>query len=191
MSQPKSNANRNSADASERHDLRILNAIRQIIRAADIDSRRLAAEHQITAPQLMSLMAVVEKEPTTAVEVAHRVHLSPSTLVGVLDRLESKGLVKRDRNRPDRREVAIVATEAGRKLVAETPFPLQFSLGRALTAMSGKEREQVAATIELLVRLMGADELDASPVLELVGIGAGQSGEDAARAKHQTDLRRS
>ena len=30
---------------SNGHDMRILNAIRQIIRAADIESRRLAAQH--------------------------------------------------------------------------------------------------------------------------------------------------
>ena len=54
----------------QRHDLRILNAIRQIIRAADIDSRQLAAAHKITGPQLMCLMAVVEKGSATAIDIS-------------------------------------------------------------------------------------------------------------------------
>ena len=39
-----------AAQDQDGYGLRILNAIRQIIRAADLDSRQLAAHHQITAP---------------------------------------------------------------------------------------------------------------------------------------------
>ncbi len=169
-----SQGNANDQFSATRQDLRILNAIRQIIRAADIDSRRLAAEHRITAPQLVTLMAVAEKEPTMAVDVARRVHLSTSTLVGVLDRLQAKGLIRRERNRPDRREVSIVATDAGRKLVTETPYPLQYSLQRALRQMPEQDREAVAAGMELLVQHMGAGDMDTSPVLEILGMGTCQ-----------------
>ena len=158
------------------HDLRILNAIRQIIRAADIDSRRLAAEHQVTAPQLMCLMAVGERDSITSVDIAKRVHLSPSTIVGVVDRLEAKGLVQRERSREDRREVAITATDAGRRLVARTPFPLHHSLGRALARVPEPERRHLADVIERLVDLMGAREVDAGPMLEILGVSAHQRG---------------
>jgi DNA-binding MarR family transcriptional regulator len=156
--------------ANTRCDLRILNAIRQIIRAADIDSRKLAAEHQITAPQLMCLMAVVEKGSVTAADIAKRIHLSPSTLVGVLDRLEGKGLVKRDRNSQDRREVAVTPTDEGRALVAKTPFPLQRSLDRALRQLSEQEQEQIAAGMNRLVDLMGAGGIEPIPMLEIIAV---------------------
>ena len=159
-------------ESQDQCHLRILNAIRQMIRVTDIDSRRLAAEHGITSPQLMSLMAVAERgEATTAVEIAQRIHVSTSTLVGVLDRLEAKGLIRRQRNAEDRREVSIVATDAGRALVAKTPFPLQYSLGRALVKLSPQEREQMAQGMERLVELMGAKEMDAAPMLEIVALG--------------------
>lgn len=159
-----------SETASTRCDRRILNAIRQIIRAADIDSRKLAAEHQITAPQSMCLMAVVEKGSITAADVAKRIHLSPSTLVGVLDRLEAKGLIRRVRNAQDRREVAVTPTDDGRALVAKTPFPLQYSLAKALAQLSGKEQEQLAAGMEQLVGLMGAGDVAPTPMLEIVAV---------------------
>jgi DNA-binding MarR family transcriptional regulator len=159
-----------------RHSLRILNAIRQIIRAADIDSRQLAADHQITAPQLVSLMAVTEEtEPTTAIDVARRVHLSPSTLVGVLDRLEAKGLIRRKRDPHDRRQIWIAATAAGRAVVTSTPFPLQHSLDRALRRMPEAERRQVAESMDRLAKLMAVDEIDASPMLEIVAVGTRQA----------------
>jgi DNA-binding MarR family transcriptional regulator len=174
-----------SGDA-QRYDLRILNAIRQIIRAADIDSRKLAAQHQITSPQLMCLMAVVEKGPTTAVEIARRIHLSASTLVGILDRLEAKGLVDRERNADDRREIAVTPTTAGRDLVSKTPFPLQYSLAKALKQLSADEREQVAGCMERLVELMGAGDIDDGPMLEIVALGEGHSPE-AAQNEHDPE----
>lgn len=154
-----------------RCDLRILNAIRQIIRAADVDSHMLANRHKITAPQLMCLMAVVEKDSLTAIEIARRIHLGSSTLVGILDRLEAKGLVRRERNVDDRREIAITPTPAGRELAAKTPYPLQHLLDKALRKLSKKDCEQIAVGMERLVELMGATEIDASPMLEIVAVG--------------------
>ena len=162
---------RKKRNTARNHDgLRILNAIRQIIRAADLDSRQLAAKHRITAPQLVSLMGMVEKEPCTAIEVAKRVHLGASTMVGVLDRLEAKGLITRRRDSVDRRKVFIHVTEAGRRLVANTPFPLQNALERAFRRMSRDERVRTADSLDRLVELMSVAELDASPMLEIVGI---------------------
>jgi DNA-binding MarR family transcriptional regulator len=172
---------------SFRHDLRILNAIRQIIRAADIDSCKLAAQHQITSPQLMCLMAIVEKGSTTAIEIARRIHLSASTLVGVLDRLEAKGLIHRERNAEDRREIVVTPTAAGRDLVSKTPFPLQYSLAKALTQLSADEREHVAGWMERLVELMGAGEIDNGPMLEIVALGERHNPSSAAQNEYDPE----
>jgi len=157
-------------EEASRCDRRILNAIRQIIRAADIDSRKLASDHQITSPQLMALMAVVEKGCVSATGIAKRIHLSPSTLVGVLDRLENKGLIQRDRSADDRRLVWVTATEEGRALVAKTPFPLQYSLDKALKQLSEKEQGQVAACMKRLVDLMGVGDVEPAPMLEIAAV---------------------
>jgi len=157
-------------DGGSRCDFRILNAIRQIIRTADIDSRELASQHQITAPQLMCLLAVVEKGSATATDIAERIHLSPSTLVGVLDRLEGKGLIRRVRDVEDRRRVEVTLTDAGRVLASETPFPLQYSLEKALKQLSGSQRQRLAASMERLATLMGASEIKPAPMLEIIAV---------------------
>jgi DNA-binding MarR family transcriptional regulator len=159
-----------AAGGDNRHNLRILNAIRQIIRAADVDSRQLASEHQITSPQLMCLLAVVEKGEATATDIANRIHLSPSTLVGVLDRLESKGLIKRDRDPEDRRRIWVKTTPEGRALAAKTPFPLQYSLDKALKQLTESQRNQLAAGMERLVELMGAGGIEPAPMLEIIAV---------------------
>jgi DNA-binding MarR family transcriptional regulator len=152
------------------HDRRILNAIRQIIRAADIESHRLAAEHDVTSTQLVALMAVVEKGIVTAHDIARRIHVSASTLVGVLDRLEAKRLIRRQRRANDRREVEITPSPAGCRVVAATPPPLQHALHRALSHMVSAERERLARSLERLVMSMGADDIDAGPMLEISAV---------------------
>ncbi|HUT57105.1 MAG TPA: MarR family transcriptional regulator [Phycisphaerae bacterium] len=157
-------------DGGSRCDFRILNAVRQIIRAADIDSRKLAADHQVTAPQLMCLLAVVEKGSATATDIAERIHLSPSTLVGVLDRLEGKGLIRRVRDVEDRRRVEVTVSDAGRVLASETPFPLQYSLDKALKQLSDRQRQRLATSMERLAELMGARETEPAPMLEIIAV---------------------
>jgi DNA-binding MarR family transcriptional regulator len=95
--------------------------------------------------------------------------------VGILDRLESKGLVQRERNEKDRREIAITATQAGLKLASQTPFPLQYSLGNALSQLSEQERDEIARWMERLVELMGIREIDPSPMLEINALGERQT----------------
>lgn len=157
-----------ASQAGCENDLRIVYAIRKIIRTVDMDSRKLAAERQITGPQLICLMAIVEKGTITSVEIAKRVHLSPSTIVGVLDRLESKNLIRRQRSSEDRREVSVSATTEGKALAVQTPYPLQFTLDRAMKRMSPQERESIVTSIERLVELLGAQDADTRPLLDIV-----------------------
>lgn len=166
-----SSARNASAPVQPSESMRILYAIRRIIRAADLDSRKLATEHQITSPQLVSLMAVVEAGRITAMGVARRVHLDPSTLVGVMDRLEAKGLICKERDPLDRRQVWLTATDAGRALASRTPFPLQHAVDRAMRQMPPAERKLAATYVERLAELMAGEEFDASPMLEIVAMG--------------------
>src|SRR5690606_22850964 len=115
-----------NSTATEPHfDVRVLRSIRRITRVIAWPARLLAAYSNITAPQLVCLRAVVENGPLTATAISREIHVSPSTVVGILDRLEDKGWIKRERGREDRRIVFVTATDAGVQLVQDTPSPLQ------------------------------------------------------------------
>lgn len=146
-----------------RYDIRILYALRRIVRAVSIDSRILAREYQITGPQLICLHKTVEKGPITATAIAKEVHLSPSTMVGILDRLEEKGLVRRQRDTKDRRRVYVTATDAGRSLAAEAPPPLLYALPVALSQLLEKRQATIANALEQIVNLLDAQELKPQP----------------------------
>lgn len=157
------------------YDLRILRALRRITRSIALHSRQLAAHSNITAPQLICLRAVVEKGPLTATAISRKIHVSASTVVGILDRLEDKGLIQRERGREDRRIVFVSATPAGMTLARETPSPLQKKLGDALNELPELEQATITLALERIVDLMesgGVTPVEvstehASPLLEV------------------------
>lgn len=170
----------NKSLATQQYDLRILRALRRITRSVALHSRQLAACSNITTPQLVCLRAVIEKGPLTATSISHELHVSPSTVVGILDRLEDKTLIIRERGRADRRIVFITATEAGIVLVRETPSPLQEKLADALNTLPEIERATITLSLERIVGLMDPATVEmgklvskqTSPILDIPILGA-------------------
>ena len=156
-----------SRPSSQPLDLRILRALRRIIQAVDIHSRKLASRYKITSPQLVTLLCVAEQGPITTSEIGRQVHLSNSTVVGILDRLEAKHLVRRERSATDRRQVLVSATDMGAALVASAPSPLQDVFAEALHGLPKLEQTAIALSLERIVELMSAKDIDAAPLLEL------------------------
>jgi DNA-binding MarR family transcriptional regulator len=151
---------------ADRHDLRILQALRKIIRSVELYSRKLALGHGITVPQLVCLLKIVEAQSISSKELAARVHLSPSTIVGIVDRLVAKGLARREQSSADRRAVVLTATAAGRALGEQAPSPLHDTLATALETLPELERVAIALSMERIVDLMQIRDLDAAPMLE-------------------------
>jgi DNA-binding MarR family transcriptional regulator len=146
-----------------RYEVRIVEALRRIIRALHLRSRKLTAEYDVTGPQLHCLLTVAQEETLTVTSIARRVHLSSSTVIGILDRLESKGLVARERDKNDRRLVNVMATDRGRELVAKAPSPLQDTLLEGLKALPDMEQATIAFSLERIVDLMEAKEVAPAP----------------------------
>jgi len=148
------------------HELKILQALRRIIRAVDIHSHKLSSQYNITGPQLGCLLALKEDGPLTSAKLARKVYLSPSTVVGIIDRLEEKKLVTRTRDSKDRRLVHISITGTGEQLVSAAPSLLQDTLSRALVELPEAEQVSITLALEKLVDLMEARHIDAAPILE-------------------------
>ncbi|MGK2906553.1 MAG: MarR family winged helix-turn-helix transcriptional regulator [Desulfuromonadales bacterium] len=147
------------------YDLRILQSLRRIIRSVDLHSRKLLMQRNITGPQLACLLAMNEHGRLTATSLAREVHLSPSTIVGILDRLEQKALVERHRSSQDRRVVILSITQAGRELAEAAPSPLQETLSNSLRSLPEIEQVSITLSLEKIVALMEAGTLDAVPAL--------------------------
>lgn len=146
--------------------MQILQSLRRIIRAVDQHSKRLSNEVSLTSPQLVCLLAIQEMEPVGQKTLAERIYLSASTLVGILDRLQAKGLITRERNEKDRRAQVIRLSEHGKATIERAPSPLQDKLATALQNLTELEQSTISLALERIVELMEAEELDASPLLK-------------------------
>ncbi len=141
-----------------RRDLELLWAVRRIMQGFDVHSRRLAGASQITLPQLLCLTAVVANEGMTSRQIASEIFASASTLVGVLDRLETKQLIDRVRDPRDRRQIHILPTHAGRKFIAAAPSPFGESFDSGFGALSSKRQVELVDALSQMAELMGTPE---------------------------------
>lgn len=145
--------------------VRVLMALRRIIRAVDIYSRKINNEFKITAPQLICLYSLSRKDGMMLSNLAKEVSLGISTANGIVDRLEAKGLLTRTRGTTDRRRVMLSLTQGGRELAKAAPALLQDKLADSLRQLPDLEQAAIAFSLERVVELMEAEQLDASPNL--------------------------
>lgn len=143
----------------------VLVALRRIIRATDIHSRRLARDTGLTTPQLVVLRAVADATAPTVSEIARTVSLSQATVTTLLNKLESREFVSRERSKQDRRRVNVRLTRQGRKVLASAPQPLQEQFSDRFQGLETWEQYQLVASLERIANMMDAEALDAAPLL--------------------------
>jgi DNA-binding MarR family transcriptional regulator len=155
----------------------VLMDLRRIIRAVDLYSRRLVAQTGLSGPQLVCLRRLADAGAVQTGHLATAVNLSPATVCGILDRLESRGLVIRERQQSDKRRVLVRLSPEGRRTIANAPPALHESFLFKLRALSATQQANIHRTLKKLVSMMAADDLDAAPILvpgEAVSPGPGR-----------------
>ena len=147
------------------YEHRILSALRRVIRAVDIYSRKLNTKFGLTTPQLLCLDAISDSREMTLTDLAKTVNLGVSTVNGIIDRLEAKKLITRKRASEDRRKVSLEMTLTGTELVLKAPSLLQDKFVAALSQLPDSEQMTITESLERIVELMNAEKVDASPNL--------------------------
>lgn len=74
------------------------------------------SEYDVTPSQYGVLSCLWQREFATPKQISEILCLETSTISGVLDRMQKKGLIDRVINREDRREVRVIPTEKGKAL---------------------------------------------------------------------------
>jgi DNA-binding MarR family transcriptional regulator len=118
-------------------------------------SKRMEATLGITGPQRLVLRIVTDRPGLSAGELARIVHLHPSTITGILERLVRKGLLTRERDRRDNRRVRLRSRVSAERFVAASAGTVEAAVTRALaTIPRGRvlhAREVLSALAEALM----------------------------------------
>jgi len=146
-------------------------SLRQILRATEISSRALAKQCGLTPSQLI-LMEIIAKAGAAAPgALAKEISLSQATVTALIDKLESRNLVKRMADLGDKRRVNVVLTAEGAATLENAPSILQQRFERGFEKLEDWEQSFLVAALERTVMLLDAEELDAAPVLDVGAIG--------------------
>lgn len=153
----------NSKQHQRSRDLLI--GLRRITQAIDLHSKKLSKNFGITGPQLVILQELAAAGNLTVSELSRSVSLSQGTVTEILLRLEKKGLIEKRRSETDKRKVQISITTRARQLCAQAPSPLQDRFIRSFHGLEEWEQLMILCSINRIVKLMSADEIEASPFL--------------------------
>jgi DNA-binding MarR family transcriptional regulator len=146
--------------------MEILMRIRKIVRSINLESKKIEKEYGVSIPQVLCLHYLRDKNNFQAGqgEIRQYLNLNPSTTSGIINRLENKGLVARLPKSGDKRVVTISLTSKGDQLMNRMPSLLHERLSDKLNSLDNETINRVQSSLELLVKLLGIDKLEAFPL---------------------------
>jgi DNA-binding MarR family transcriptional regulator len=145
----------------------VLVALRRVIRATDLHSKHLAKTTGLTSPQLLLLQTLRNKGSQTIGELAGFMNLSQATVTTIIDRLEKKSFVARERSTTDKRKVFALLTETGHEVLKDSPVPLQEQFTRQFSDLHEWEQTMIIASLQRIAHMMDAQHIDAAPLLDV------------------------
>lgn len=158
----------------EKHE-EVLVALRQIIRAIDLHSRKLNKEAGLTGPQLLLMRSISELGEVTIRQLSNETNMSQATATTIIDRLEGRGLLMRIRSKEDKRKVHAHLTKSGIEALNKAPKPLQESFIHHFQALEQWEQLLLISCVQRISSMMNADMIDAAPLLEVSSLISAES----------------
>ena len=136
-----------------------MQSLRRVFKAIQDYSQDVFSQFGVTGPQLWVLKTVMEGGSLPLGELSKKMYLHPSTITGVVDRLEKKGYVTRERNSGDRRVVNVRLTPAGAALAKTAPSPAQGKMIHGLRDLEEKQVVAIYRSVQKLVEIMEVQDL--------------------------------
>lgn len=145
----------------------ILIKIRKIVRSINLESKKIQKEYGVSIPQILCLNFLHESPnyQATQGEIKKFLNLNSSTVSGIINRLEKKGHLARLPKSGDKRVVNIALTSAGDKLLNAIPSLLHEQLTEKLNELNNKKVLQVEEGLDILIKLLNIQEVEASPLI--------------------------
>lgn len=131
----------------------IVDDLRRVLQVVPGQSKKAERATGLTGPQLWAIKVIADYAPIRVSDLAARMYLHPATTVGILDRLEKKGLVARIRSQKDRRGVEVTLTEAGMEVVSRAPMVA------GLERLSPRRLKAIDTGLAQMVEILGAQEM--------------------------------
>ncbi|HEX4491024.1 MAG TPA: MarR family transcriptional regulator [Acidimicrobiia bacterium] len=134
-------------------DLGLVDALAQLTFAVHGSLTRVAAAHDASVVQARLLGILRDRQPTIN-ELATFLDLDKSSVTGLVDRAEERGLVRRTPSRVDGRRVHVTITAAGRRLIDRATAAFAHDIDALVADLGPSQRTRLS---ELATRVVAAD----------------------------------
>ncbi|MET7684896.1 MarR family transcriptional regulator [Streptomyces sp. NPDC005423] len=113
----------------------------------------IAGQHELSVVQTRLLGILRDREPTMH-QLGRHLGLDKSSITGLVDRAQRRGLVTRTVSPTDRRSFQVSITDAGRRLAEQVAAEFAERIERSVAPLPGPDRERLT---RLAVRIVSAD----------------------------------
>lgn len=138
--------------------LQFMQRMWDFVHALDVRSKRMMQTIGVTGPQRLVIRLVGQQPGQTASEIAAMLGKHPSTLTGVLARLEERELIVREADPEDRRRARFKLTPAGKKIDRERRGTVEAATRRALARVEPVDIEKTLALVAVLCEELGRED---------------------------------
>jgi DNA-binding MarR family transcriptional regulator len=110
----------------------------------------------LTSPQFYVLATIGYAGELPFGEIGEKMMVTVSNLTGIVDRLEEKRLVVRERDARDRRVVRVTLTDKGMKVHKNTIPLFEKSISQFFSPLNKTQQKELAALLRKLIRVSSA-----------------------------------
>ena len=155
--------------------LAALQKLREIIKTAQEQFQLTSETAGISGSQAWALAEIARAPGLIVSELGKAMAIHPSTTSNMLDKMQNRGLIRRERIDSDQRVVRLFVTSAGERVLAQLPGPATGLLPDALSRLSGDQLADVNAALALILEKMERRESSAAftPLASLLGTASG------------------
>lgn len=139
----------------------MVTSLRRLFKGIHEYSKAMQRRSGLSAPQAWALTLVDADAGLSLGTLAEGMYAHPSTVSGIVDRLVNRGALRRERDPEDRRGIRLFLTPAGRRLLRESPPPVQAGLLRALERMPPRRLKLLRDALDEIVRQAELERIEA------------------------------
>jgi MarR family transcriptional regulator, organic hydroperoxide resistance regulator len=155
--------NRGDADPAALPEvLQFMRLLWALVHGLDRASKRMSHDLGVTGPQRLALRVIGLFPDISAGQLAHMLHIHPSTLTGILQRLIEQGLVQRTSMTSDRRRAQLRLSTRGARIDRLNTGTVEAAVSAALRQASARDRAAtqrvISAISEQITRQLGPDK---------------------------------
>jgi len=150
----KKSGNNTFMEKRQRQKQSITKQLRVVFRAVQAHSKTVEKSCGLSGAKLWMMWELFATPGIKVSELARTLTIHPSTCSNMLDQLEEKDLIRRDRSKVDQRAVHLYLTDAGTTLLAKAPRPAQGTMSEALERLSDEHLDHLEYGLSQLLKAM-------------------------------------